>query len=227
MSWIDTVMILLVLTDLAMLGSSRLGVYVRLAALQGVLVGVLPLLVGHGIGWETAGVVVTTIGVKSVLFPWLMSRIMRGFEARREKEPYVGYTASLFLGVIALGIALWVSRHLPSSGSGVHPRMMPAALFSMFAGLVLIVSRRKAVTQALGYLVMENGIYVAGMALVPDSPLLVELGVLLDVVVGVFLMGIIIFHIHREFDHIETDQLSALSDWKTARVPESREEATP
>ncbi len=221
------VMILLVLTDLAMLGSSRLGVYVRLAALQGVLVGVLPLLVGHDIGWETAGVAVTTIGVKSVLFPWLMSRIMRGFEARREKEPYVGYTASLFLSVIALGVALWVSRHLPSSGSGVHPHMMPAALFSMFAGLVLIVTRRKAVTQALGYLVMENGIYVVGMVLVPDSPLLVELGVLLDVLVGVFLMGIIIFHIHREFDHIETDQLSALSDWKPARVPESREEASP
>ncbi len=222
-------MILLVLTDLAMLGSSRLGVYVRLVALQGVLVGVLPLLVGHGgIGMETLGVVALTIGVKSVLFPWLMSRIMRGFEARREKEPYVGYTASLFLGMIALGVALWLSRNLPSAGSGSHPHMMPAALFSIFAGLVLIVSRRKAVTQALGYLVMENGIYVVGMVLVPDSPLLVELGVLLDVVVGVFLMGILIFHIHREFDHIDTDQMAALSDWKPApatAAPPSPEEA--
>jgi len=221
-------MILLVLTDLAMLGSSRLGVYVRLAALQGVLVGVLPLLVGPGrIGLETAFVVFTTIAVKSVLFPWLMSRIMRGFEARREKEPYVGYTASLFLGVVALGVALWVSRHLPTEETGVHPYMMPAALFSIFAGLVLIVSRRKAVTQVLGYLVMENGIYVAGIVLVPDSPLFVELGVLLDLVVGVFLMGIMIFHIHREFDHIDTDQLATLSDWKPAPAPAVSEEARP
>jgi hydrogenase-4 component E len=83
------------------------------------------------------------------------------------------------------------------------------------------------VTQALGYLVMENGIYVAGMVLVPDSPLLVELGVLLDVVVGVFLMGIVIFHIHREFDHIDTDQLATLRDWRPERATPAPKEARP
>lgn len=210
------VVVLLLLTDLGLLGSSRLGVYVRLAAVQGVLVGVLPLLVHSSVSLETMAVAAGTIAVKSVLFPWLMARIMRGFEERREVQPYLGYSASLVLGVFALGAALWISRRLPVTGPGNHPFLMPSALFSMFAGLILIVTRRKAVTQVLGYLVMENGIYLAGLVLVPEATFLVELGVLLDLFVGVFLMGIMIFHIQREFDHIDTDQLAALKDWRGA-----------
>jgi len=87
-----------------------------------------------------------------------------------------------------------------------------AAMFTILTGLLLIVSRRKALTQVVGYLVMENGVYAFGAALAVDEPLLVELGVLLDVLVAVFVMGIAIYHISREFDHIDTDQLSALRD---------------
>jgi len=70
------------------------------------------------------------------------------------------------------------------------------------------------VSQVLGFLVMENGIYVFGVGVVKEISLLVELGVLLDVFVAVFVMGITIFHISREFDHIDTDRLSTLKDWK-------------
>lgn len=213
-SWMDTIIVLLLLTDLGLLGSSRLGVYIRLAAAQGVLVGVLPLLARHEPAFQTVAVAAGAIAVKSVLFPWLMARIMRGFSERRERQPYLGYSASLALGVVALGASLWISRRLPVSGPAGHPFLMPAALFSMFAGLILLVTRRQAVTQVLGYLVMENGIYVAGMVLVPESTFLVELGVLLDLFVGVFLMGIMIFHIQREFDHIDTGELAALKDWR-------------
>ena len=76
----------------------------------------------------------------------------------------------------------------------------------------MIVSRRTALSQVLGYLVLENGIFLSGIALIHDEPVLIEMGVLLDVFVAVFIMGIMIFHIQREFDHIETDQLSALKD---------------
>ena len=82
----------------------------------------------------------------------------------------------------------------------------------MMVGLLLIVSRSKAVMQALGYLAMENGIYAFGLAFAVEEPLLVEMGVLLDVFVAVFVMGIAIHHISREFDHIDTDRLSALKD---------------
>ncbi len=82
----------------------------------------------------------------------------------------------------------------------------------MMVGLLLIVSRRKAVMQTLGYLAMENGIYAFGLAFAVEEPLLVEMGVLLDVFVAVFVMGIAIHHISREFDHIDTDRLSTLKD---------------
>jgi hydrogenase-4 component E len=82
----------------------------------------------------------------------------------------------------------------------------------IFTGLFLIVSRRKALMQVLGYIVLENGIYAFGVALVVESPLLVELGVLLDVFVAVFVMGITMFHLSRAFDDIDTDQLAMLKD---------------
>jgi hydrogenase-4 component E len=76
----------------------------------------------------------------------------------------------------------------------------------------VIVSRKKALSQVMGYLVLENGIYLFGITLGREAPLLVEMGVSLDVFVAVFVMGIIIFHISREFDHIDVDQLASLKD---------------
>jgi hydrogenase-4 component E len=88
--------------------------------------------------------------------------------------------------------------------------IVPVAFFTIMSGLFLIVSRRKALTQVLGYLVLENGIYAFGVALVDKQPMLVEMGILLDIFVAIFVMGIAIFHINREFDHIDTDKLSGL-----------------
>ncbi len=90
--------------------------------------------------------------------------------------------------------------------------MIPGALFTILSGLFLIISRRKALTQVIGYLVLENGIYAFGAALAVEEPLVVEMGVLLDVFVAVFVMGITIHHISRDFDHIDTDRLSLLKD---------------
>lgn len=201
------------LTSLILLGSSRLRACIRLAAIQGALVGVLPLLAeASGLTVKIVALAAATIGVKSLLFPWLMARVLRDVEERRELKPYLGYSASLFLGVLALAVALWVSRRLPHGGGEAASLVVPAALFAIFAGLILIVTRRKAVMQVLGYLVMENGIYVAGIGLTPHAVFLVELGVLLDLFVGVFLMGILVFHINREFNHIDTDRLANLRD---------------
>jgi hydrogenase-4 component E len=89
---------------------------------------------------------------------------------------------------------------------------VPAAFHAILIGLFLIVSRRKAVAQVLGYLALENGVFVFGVGLVRQATLLVEMGILLDVFVAVFVMGIAIFHISREFDHIDTDRLSLLKE---------------
>jgi hydrogenase-4 component E len=90
--------------------------------------------------------------------------------------------------------------------------VVPVALSTIFTGLFLILSRRKALTQVLGYIVLENGIYIFGVALALKEPVVVELGVLLDVFVAVFIMGITVFQISREFDHTDTDRLDSLKE---------------
>jgi hydrogenase-4 component E len=89
---------------------------------------------------------------------------------------------------------------------------VPVALFSILAGLFLLVSRRHAVNQVLGFIVLENGAFIFGVGVMGETSLLVEMGVLLDVFVAVFIMGIMLFHISREFDQIDTEQLTSLKD---------------
>jgi hydrogenase-4 component E len=112
-----------------------------------------------------------------------------------------------------LATSFWLNARLVLPTPPVTPFVVPVALFTTLAGLFVVVSRRKALTQVLGYLVLENGIYAFGAGVAQDGPLIVELGVLLDVFVAVFVMGIAIFHINREFDAIDTDRLASLHDW--------------
>lgn len=209
---IDTIMIVLVLTNLVMLGTSRLRTCVELIAIQGIVLGVLPLLVHRqALGIEPIIFSVLTIALKGIVFPWVLMRALSQVNARREVEPFIGYGVSLVLGPLALASCLWISTKLPlPGGETISTMAVPVGLFTIMAGLFLIVSRKKALTQVLGYLVLENGINAMGVAIAKDQPYLVEMGILLDVFVAVFVMGIIIFHINREFDHIDTDQMSSL-----------------
>ena len=209
----DIILILLVLTHLRLLGASRLGASIRTVAVQGVLLGVLALLAHRD--HPTVPVFVVALGgmaLKGVVFPWLLFRALRAAEVEREVEPFLGPISSILSGVVALGASLWLTARLPLPEPAPHSLLVGVALFSIFVGLFLIITRKKAISQVLGFLVMENGIYAFGVGLVLDSPLLVELGVLLDVFVAVFIMGIIIFHISREFDHVDTHKLSSLRD---------------
>jgi len=150
------------------------------------------------------------MGVKGVLFPWLLFRALREANVSREIQPFVGYPASLVAGVAALAISIRVGAQLPLPAPAFSSLAVPVGLFTFLVGLFLIVSRRKALTQVLGYLVLENGIYVLGIALVAEVSLLVELGVLLDAFVAVFVMQIAIYHISHEFQSTDVDRLSRL-----------------
>ena len=210
---VNLILVLVVLTNLKLLGSSRLGASIRVVAAQGVALGLLPILV-H---WREMSVYFTllaagTIAIKGAVFPWLLFRAIREAEIAREIEPYVGYAASLVAGVAALGASFSLCTRLPVPENITSPWLVPVSFFSIFAGLFLIVSRKRAVNQVLGFLVLENGIYTFGVGVAVKTPFLVEAGVLLDVFVAVFVMGITIFHINREFDHIDTDRLSTLKD---------------
>ncbi len=210
---IDTVIVLLILTNLRLIASSRIASCIDVVAIQGILLGVLPLMVGTDhITVRACFLSAGTVLLKGVIFPWLLFRALRAAHIHREMEPLVGYTTSLLIGALLLALAMWLGSQLPLPVPAASPLVVPLAMYNIMIGLFAIVSRRKAITQVLGYLVMENGIYAFGLAFAMSEPLLVELGILLDVFMAVFVMGITIFHISREFDHMDTDRLTILKD---------------
>jgi len=144
------------------------------------------------------------------VFPRLLSAALRESNTNREVQPFVGYVGSLMIGVLLLVFSFWIDSKVQFPVVGAQHLFVPVALFLFLSGLFVIVARRTAVNQVLGYLVMENGIYSLGFGVVRETPILVELGVLLDVFVAVFVMGIAIYRISREFDHIDSDQLRSL-----------------
>jgi hydrogenase-4 component E len=209
----NLILVLVLLTNLKLLGSSRLGASIRVVAVQGMVLGLLPILAHwHELSLHFALLAVGTIAIKGVVFPWFLFRAIREADIGREIEPYVCYAASLATGAVALGVSFWVCTKLPIPENIASSWLAPVSFFSIFAGLFLIVSRKRAVNQVLGFLVLENGIYTFGVGVAARTPFLVEVGVLLDVFVAVFVMGITIFHINREFDHIDTARLSVLKD---------------
>ncbi|MFA6092663.1 MAG: NADH-quinone oxidoreductase subunit K [Elusimicrobiota bacterium] len=211
--WLDALIVLVILANLRVLGASRLDACIKTVAFQGALLGLLPVL-AHLDSLNARLLFQAGIStfLKAAVFPWLLGKALREAGLQREVEPFVGFTTSLAAGVLFLGAALWIGVRLPLTDSKAAAALAPAALFTIFVGLFIMVSRRKALSQVLGYLILENGIYAFGMAFAEKQPLLVELGILLDVFMAVFVMGIAIYHISREFDHLDADRMSTLKD---------------
>jgi hydrogenase-4 component E len=209
----ETILVLLLMTNVALVGMSRLGACILMVAVQGVLLGVLTFAAHPSVHALVVGV--GGIALKGVIFPWLLGRALRQAEVRREVEPFVGYNLSMLAGAAIIILSFWIGSRLPRAA--VSSLVVPTALCMLLTGFFLIIARKKALTQVLGYLVLENGIFAFGVAFAPEAPLIVELGVFLDLFVAVFVMGIAIFHISREFDHIDTEQMAALRDWRGDR----------
>lgn len=208
---LDTLLVLLMLTNFFLLGSSRLAACIRVGALQGFMVGCLPLAVsGHSLTLRIAAIGMVIMGLKGFVFPHLLSRALRESDTSREVQPFVGYSLSLVFGILSLLASFWLDAKLTFSIRSTSDLVVPLAFSMMMTGVFLIVARRTAVNQVVGYLVLENGIYTFGLAIVRDIPILIELGVLMDVFVAVFVMGIAIYRINREFDHIDSDRLNTL-----------------
>lgn len=198
--------------NLVALGSSRLPSIIRATALQGVLLGIMPLLLEHDLNWQVAAVALATAIGKGVVIPGLLQRAMRAAHIEREIEPFIGFVPSLLLGAFGTIAALAVTSSLPLLPQHAKTLLVPGALASMLTGFVLLIGRVKAISQVCGYLIFENGIYLFGLLLIESTPLLVEAGVLLDLTVGIFVIGIIVDRIQRAFDSLDTRKLTALRE---------------
>lgn len=207
----DLLLLLVLLFGFLILGTTRLTTCIRAVAVQGGLLGLLPLALHPQWSIHTLGLAAGTILVKAIVLPWFLIWAIREAAVRREVEPRVGYVASLVLGILAVAVAGAVAARLPVPGE--HPVLLvTTSLACVIMGLQVLATRAKALIQVVGYLMLENGIYVFGLTSLDRVPFLVEVGVLLDVFVGVFIMGIVVFHINREFDSLDSARLTELRD---------------
>ena len=199
--------------NLLALGSSRLPSVIRAMSLQGVVLGVMPLLIEHErLDWRVAMVAVATILGKGVLIPSLLRRAMRAANIDREVEPFIGFVPSLLLGAGSAIGAVALAREFDWLHEATGSLVIPGAMATILPGFILLIGRAKAISQVCGYLILENGIYLFGLLLIHSMPLLVESGILLDLTVGVFVIGIIVDRIQRAFDSLDTRKLTTLHE---------------
>lgn len=225
---VDPVLILVLLLNFYCLATTRVQALIHAVAVQGVLLGIAyPLahrgaqqLAGpHGLAGEEAIAMVRLVlltlamlGIKGHLIPRLLFRAVHTADVRGRMESLIGTVPTLLIGAVGTGLTMVFAGTLPLSRAHGSLLVVPAALATVLVGFLILTTQRQALTQVLGYLVLENGIFIFGLLLVEAMPTLVEVGVLLDLFVGVFAMGILIHHVSREFPAATSDHLSALRE---------------
>jgi hydrogenase-4 component E len=211
----DILLAFVFLSVLLSLSSNRLMELVKIMALQGVIVSLMPVALEHGHqGPESLGFLAIMLLVKGAVMPMALYTAVKKVANLREVEPYIGYNASIFIGLIIIMAASLVSHSLSPYMPPINGLLLPAGLTTMGAGFLLMMARHKAITQVIGYLMLENGIYLLGIVLTNEAHFqyMLEFGVLLDLLAGVMVMGIILYRINRTFDDIDTGILGSLKD---------------
>ena len=199
--------------NLLALGSSRLPSLIRAMSLQGMVLGLMPVLMEYeALNWQVLAVALATMVGKGVVIPHLLRRAMRAANIEREIRPFIGFIPSLLLGAGGTIAAMALAHRLPLLDEHARTLLVPGSIASMLTGFILLIGRSKAISQVCGYLILENGIYLFGLLLIHSTPLLVESGILLDITVGVFVIGIIVDRIQRAFDSLDTRKLTTLRE---------------
>lgn len=198
--------------NLVALGSSRLPSLIWIAAVQGVVLGIMPFVLEPELRAIVVLIALATMAMKGLLIPGLLRRAMRTANIDRDLHPLIGFLPSMLLGAGGMIGAVVIAGKLPLLPEHHETLLVAGALASVFTGLLLMVGRSEAISQVCGFLILENGIYLFGLLLIHSTPLLVEGGILLDLTVAVFVTGIIVDRIQRAFDTLDTRKLTTLRE---------------
>jgi hydrogenase-4 component E len=211
MEWLNALLVVVLVLNLFALGTSRILSVIHIVAAQGALLGVIPLLLHEHLSVPVVLAALAAILLKGILIPSIMIRSLRSAQIKREVEPLIGLLPSVLLGALATAVVLLFSKQLPLAA---HPNtlIVSASIATVLVGFILLTTRFKALSQVLGYLVLENGIFIFGMLLVQAIPWVVEMGMFLDLLVGVFVISIITNHINQAFSSMDTRRLVSLKE---------------
>ncbi|HXK11008.1 MAG TPA: hydrogenase [Vicinamibacteria bacterium] len=196
---------------LLMVGQKALVVAIRLYGVQSLLLGVLA--GALGLAGHRSHLLVTavlTLVLKAALIPWFLLRVIDRVGIRREIQPYLNVPASLILclGLTVVGYRLSVG--MAAARQGVPHQVVGVALSMVLVGLFLMATRRKAITQILALLTLENAVFLAAVGATVGMPLVVELGISFDVILAVLVLGTLVNRIVDRFESMDTSRLSSL-----------------
>ena len=209
---INSLIVVVILLNFFALGSSQIGIVIRISALQGIVLGLMPLLM-EGFGEIHVPLLsLATMAIKGVLIPYLLFRAMRDVKIRREVEPLLGFIPSMFLGALGTILGIVLANHLPLIPVQKDYLIQQGSFSTIVTGFIMLTTRHKAITQVVGFLVLENGIFIFGLSLLGTMPYLVEMGVLLDLFVCVFVLIIILNHIQKAFSSLDSNKLTSLKE---------------
>ena len=209
---VDMTLSLVLLSVLFSFGSSRLPGLIKVLAFQGVVVSIVPLIIGHDM--TTGGILFTlvTLIIRGIVIPLCIYFAIKKVAIRREVEPIVGYHASVLVGLGLIVAAMVVSHRFNALSIGTSVLLLPTAIALLVAGMFLLMARRNAIAMVLGYIMMENGIYLVGTTFSVRALHIVEFGILLDVLAGVMIMAVILQNIKQTFDDVDTALLRTLKE---------------
>jgi hydrogenase-4 component E len=200
---------LILVSTFMILGSTRLYSCVRAFGIQSFLLACVAGIVAYSTGKSDIYIVsALTLVIKALVIPYIFIYIIREIKVKREIALYVGISPSLIIGGILVVISYYLIRSI--NLIELSSFALSASMSLVSIGLFIMISRKKAIMQMLGILIMENGLFLGAISLTYGMPLLVELGIFFDVLIGALIMGILIFRINRTFESIDTDMLKTL-----------------
>jgi hydrogenase-4 membrane subunit HyfE len=194
-----------------MVGQKALLLAIRLYGLQSLLLAAVA--AALGISSQRHHLLATallTLLLKAGLIPWFLQRVIDRVGIRREIEPFINVPASLLLSLGLTVVGYRVSLGMAGASQGVPHQVVGVALSMVLIGLFLMVTRRKAITQILALLTVENAVFLAAVGATAGMPLVVELGISFDVILAVLVLGVLVHRIVDRFESMDTSRLSNL-----------------
>lgn len=186
---------------------------ITLMALQSLSLSIIAFYLGFSgpaVNWHMVVVGGLTLAVKVMVLPWVLYRLVEKLEANREVSLSMEIVPSVFMGIVLVGLAYaYVVPVLLKEISG-GGQLLPVSLATVLLGCFFMISRRSTLSQLMGVVVMENGLFLCAVAVTGGMPLMIELGIFFDVLVGALVMGIMTFQIRGTFDTLDTKFLNKL-----------------
>lgn len=203
----------LLLISFAMLSRRRTQRLITLFAWQGAILFLSTCLVAYDAGLtELYYSAALTLIMKVVTLPWILHRLMQRLGAQWDSEPLVNIPATMLVGLVLVIFAFGLAEPISMLATTITRHTIGIALAVILLSFLMMITRRKAVTVVIGFLAMENGLFFATTSATYGMPMVIELGIALDLLVAVFILGIFFFQIHEHFDSLDLHHLETLRE---------------